>query len=189
MNKQLGIKDIVAVTIAEIGLSINAVFIPWSQSRNKKEKSPSLNWNITLLHKGKSILTTDYSAGCAHCPSYKKLGMYNIKQWQYEQYIIPECQKGFPVTMPAYISTIGMIHYDKHHPIMPDKKDVIYSLVMDSDVINYDSFDEWASSFGYDTDSRTAEKIYNDCKEIAFRMVKAIGTDGLTKLQEAYQDY
>src|SRR5690606_27827140 len=49
--------------IEEAGLTVAAVFVPWSQSRNKGERSPSLNWRVTLQCKGRDVLTCDYSAG------------------------------------------------------------------------------------------------------------------------------
>ncbi len=32
----------------ELGLVMDAKFIPWRESRNASEKQPSLNWNIRL---------------------------------------------------------------------------------------------------------------------------------------------
>jgi hypothetical protein len=60
---------------------------------------------------------------------------------------------------------------------------------MDSDVFNYSSFEEWASTFGYDADSRKGESIYRTCLDIALKLRNAIGEDGLQKLREACQDY
>jgi hypothetical protein len=74
-------------------------------------------------------------------------------------------------------------------PILPDTLDVIYSLVTDADVLNHSSFEDWASEFGYDTDSRKAETIYRECLSTALALRNGIGEDGLRKLQEAAQDY
>jgi len=60
----------IEAAMKELGLSLSYKFVPFSQSRNKAEKQPSLNWIITLT-KGSQSLTTDYGAGCGHCPSYK----------------------------------------------------------------------------------------------------------------------
>lgn len=44
----------------------------------------------------------------------------------------------------------------------PTIEDILNSLIMDT--INIpSSFEDWASEFGYDTDSRKAEQIYNAC--------------------------
>lgn len=58
-----------ADAIAALGLTVEAVFIPFSLSRNKGEKHRTLNWRVTLKRNGREIMTTDYSAGEGHCPA------------------------------------------------------------------------------------------------------------------------
>ncbi len=65
-------KEEIQAFMAENKVTIESEFVPWSQSRNKGEKHRSLNWRIRLLHAGRTILETDYSAGVAHCPSYRQ---------------------------------------------------------------------------------------------------------------------
>ncbi len=55
--------------IEVLGLTMEAKFVPFSQSRNKAEKHKSLNWIITIKRNGRDVLTTDYGAGCGHCPA------------------------------------------------------------------------------------------------------------------------
>ena len=181
MNNR-GINDIVGVTLAEMGFSIKCKFIPFSQSRNKSEKYPSLNWKVTILRNKKEILTTDYMAGCGHCPSYKKL---NPTSYDCRKLIEAECETGY---VSNYAYSMGHITQDKKLPILPELRDVIYSLVMGADAFEYD-FEDWCANFGYETDSRKAEKIYNECVEIAHKLLRSVGTSGLEKLREAYQDY
>jgi hypothetical protein len=66
-DSELSPRDTLAAAIAKHGLTVDAVFVPFSQSRNKAQKSPSLNWRVTLRRNGKDVLTTDYSSGIAHC--------------------------------------------------------------------------------------------------------------------------
>lgn len=68
----------------------------------------------------------------------------------------------------------------------PTIKDVMYSLVMDSDAIEY-SFSEWCDNLGYDNDSIKAKAIYEACTE-NFKKVYRLGID-LQKAQEYFQDY
>lgn len=58
--------------VDELGLTVEALFVPFSQSRNKNEQHISLNWIVTLKRGGKDVMTTEYSAGIAHCPGYKR---------------------------------------------------------------------------------------------------------------------
>lgn len=58
----------------------------------------------------------------------------------------------------------------------PTAYDVLYCLISDADVENYD-FEEWAENLGYDTDSRKAEKTYNQCVAQTKKLHKFLGDD------------
>ena len=62
-------KATIAATLENLGLTVESEFVPFSQSRNKGEKIPSLNWKVTVKRNGRDVLTVDYTAGCAHCPA------------------------------------------------------------------------------------------------------------------------
>lgn len=179
-------------TAAELGLSMTSKFVPWSQSRNKAEKSPSLNWLITIdcNHNGppRHILTTDYMAGSGNCPAYKasvkEMGRQN--SLMRSEAITIECETGKLARVWGG-GGVG-VHSDKPLP-PPDLADVLYSLASDADVLDAGGFEEWASNYGYDTDSRKAEAVYRACLDIALKLREAIGEAGLTKLREACQDY
>lgn len=50
------------------------------------------------------------------------------------------------------------------HPI-PTATDVMYCLVADAGgIINEETYEDWAGSYGYDTDSREGEKTYKAVK-------------------------
>jgi hypothetical protein len=176
---------------AQMGLSLKTEFVPFSRSRNKGEKSPSLNWKVTLWKglagpavplpsiEAHAILTTDYSAGCAHCPSYEQ-GNNNAPR---AVAVDAECETGY-----AH-SIMGMNTRKTGKRIAPSFADVLYSLVMDAGVIDYGNFEEWASAFGCDIDSRTAEHTYRSCLEIALKLRNGIGEEALAKLREAFTDY
>jgi hypothetical protein len=155
--------------ITDLGLGIKSTFVPWSQSRNRAENNPSLNWKVTLTRNGRDVLSTDYMAGMAHAPSYKQ-GVLTVDRYKA---IANECESGR--------SRLTLI--------TPKPADVLYSLVMDSDVLDSSGFEEWAKNLGYDPDSRKAEAIWKVCLDIALKLRAAIGEDGLTKLREAFQDY
>lgn len=168
----------------ELKLTLTAVFVPWSQSRNKAEKQPSLNWKVTLLRDGREVLTTDYMAGSGHCPAHKREAMKD--KGLYRALIRWECEHGYGVSPN---STYEFIRRGKGAPLMPLPRDVMHSLVMDADVLDHSSFESWAIDFGYETDSRKAEATYRACIEIALKMRAAIGDEGLRALQTAFQDY
>ncbi len=171
-------------TIAEIlkakyNLSIKSVFVPFSLSRNAAEKNPSLNWRVTLCKGDREILTTDYMAGCAHCPSYEQFSTNAPRA----KAVDAECETGRAHRINAMHPILMAI------PILPDTCDVIHSLVMDADCLNASTFEEWANDFGYDTDSRKAEAMYRACLEIALKLRNGLGETVLSELRDLFQDY
>lgn len=178
-----------AAAIAALGLTVKADFVPFSQSRNKAEKSPSLNWRVTVQRNGRDLLTTDYSAGIGHCPSYnvKPSPHWNRpdRMWRGELCAF-ECESGFKA---RGFTSWGGFTSDREKPILPNPLDVLYSLHMDADVLNYATFEDWAETFGYDADSRSAEQTYRACLEIALKFRAALGEDGLAQLANIFQDY
>lgn len=60
----------------------------------------------------------------------------------------------------------------------PKPEDVLNALAFDSSgVENARSFEYWASEYGYDTDSRKAEKIYNVCVKQSEKLKSFLGDD------------
>lgn len=190
--------------IERLGLSIRAEFVPFSKSRNAKPDAKpaerSLNWRVTLVRRHNmgegdaldsrfvDILTTDYSAGIAHCPAHKRLG-WNPR-WTLENaaLIEAETETGLPhkkgwggMTLPVPIGP--------RKKIEPEAASVIHSLALDSDVLDYPTFEEWAENFGYDSDSRKAEAIYRACLEIALKLRAGLGEKALADLRAAAQEY
>lgn len=206
-------KAAIQETIARLGLYVESAFIPFSQSRNKAEKNKSLNWRVTISRNGRDILSCDYSAGIAHCPGYAakrvpaafKPAHYKKRDGglrfataaetlaQYRESVCAEeCESGFPMECDGFaLGTYENVFKRKYKaaPIRPDSVDVIYSLVMDSDVLSYSGFDDWAESLGFDTDSRKAESIWKECIGIALSLRAAIGDSGMNELKTAFEDY
>lgn len=151
-----------------LGLTVESTFVPWSQSRNKGEKDRSLNWRVTLKHKGRVVLETDYTAGIASCPSYRH-GDRSAAQVEAIRF---ETENGKPKTRAR-----------GEGPIVPDAVGVVYSLCSDADAIDAGGFEAWASDFGYDTDSRKAEATYRACVDTGLKLRAALGDQGLQELR------
>lgn len=157
-------------------LAVEAEFVPFSRSRNAGEKMPSLNYRVTLFRNGRAILgPIDYSMGSGHCPAYQtavglKSSIYNSDR------IANECQTGTTVNYPK-------------RAILPNPIDVIHSLLLDGSAIDSGTFEEWASEYGYNPDSRKGEAIYRACLEIGLKLRAGLGDALLAELREAFQDY
>ncbi len=154
-------------------------FVPFSQSRNKDEKHPSINWKVALTKNDKPIIGPfDYMQGSGHAPSYKQQMRYQVDVDR----VAYECEHG-KVAREVCGTVRGM------KPIAtPKLADVLYSLASDTDALDYSSFEDWASSFGYEADSRKAEAIYRTCLEYALKLRVALGDKGLQELRNAVSD-
>lgn len=176
-------KTKIMALIETLGLTYTAKFISFIQSRNKAEKNPSLNWIITIS-KGDQKIETDYMQGIGHLPKYDNRRSNNSA---YNRYLA-HCAETGTYDKLYNIDTGYFSHTTTKIPV-PELIDVLYSLAMDSDALNYSTFDDWASEFGWDVDSRQAEKIYQACLKIALSLRNMIGDEKMKALQGAYQDY
>jgi hypothetical protein len=174
--------------IATLGLAYSAIFIPQSSSRNAKEKNLSINWSVSISpnHGKNSIqrgITTDYMQGIGHIPKYQKIVGYNTRRT-----LAVERFEKLASEQGRYAHSLDYVLMTEKLPA-PLLRDVLYSLVMDSSVMDHDGFESWAQEFGYETDSRKAEKVYNDCLQTALKLRALIGDAAMSKLREMFQDY
>ncbi len=177
-------KETAIATLARLGLTVSSHFVPWNASRHFKPNGKwidmSLNWQVTVHKNGRPFLTTDYSAGIAHCPSYKQ-GKLSVDE---ADAIVRECTTG-----RKSLRSISGIPLSANKPILPDPCDVLNSLLSDASAIDYPTFEDWAGDSDYSPDSRKAEAIYRACLEIGLKLRAGLRDDGLAELKEAFRDY
>lgn len=122
-------------------VTIESVFVPFSQSRNKDEKHKSLNWRITVRRDGRDILHTGYSAGIGHAPDYRSKtpplfrGSY-ANSWRNDALEV-NCELGF-----AAAGGFNGAEPDRKKPIKPDACDVLWSLSLDARVLDNSGFED-----------------------------------------------
>lgn len=199
-----------AETLAKHEITVAAEFVPLSKSRNAKTVDDrgnpvlSLNWLVTIKRAGRDVITSDYMAGMAHCPSYnrKPPAAFDrpVRFWQ-QAVCAWECENGFQAELKSYSRdftrkqkprSAGEIEGGKPReffPIVPDTESVVACFVLDSSVLDYPTYEEWAGDLGYDPDSRKGEAIYRACLEIALRMRAGLGETVMADLREAAQDF
>jgi hypothetical protein len=136
-------------------------------------------WAVTILRDGQAY-QTEYSAGAGH--------RYYPKRCR----IVPLKYRGKPVPFGHLDArSVHDIERNKQSkPTQPNLADVLYCIVSDAqDVAFGETFEEFAESFGYDTDSRSAEKCFNGCRDSYFAMIRLFGQRGFEELCELFQDY
>ena len=85
--------------------------------------------------------------------------------------------RGYHEPLTVYFSQ-GSAH--KKPPTLAEVLDCLASDA--SGVDNAQSFEEWASEYGYDTDSRKAEKTYNICRQQAQELKALLDRDAYDQL-------
>lgn len=173
-------KEKLSAMIAELGLTMTADFVPFSQSRNKAEKTKSVNWRVTISAPNSRSITTDYMQGVGLLPA--PLNDIRVSRTKDGQSAIADA-----VETGKYSTKLGYV-FRKPIPA-PSITDVLHSLVLDASAIDAGTFEEWAAEFGYDTDSRSAESSYRACLDIGLKLRAMIGDANLQRLREAFQDY
>jgi hypothetical protein len=140
-----------------------------------------LSWVVTI--NGESF---EYSAGIGHI-SNPELAKAALKLgWTiYEKDAITAWVEGR--WLPITNSVLGAQPFDKLPANSPRRQappalaDVLSSLLLDSSALGA-KFEEWADNFGYDKDSREAERIYNASRDNSYRLFRALGGALVDKL-------
>ena len=138
-----GVAQDAALILEKLGCTLTYRFIPWSRSRNAKEKRPSLNWECTLS-RGAHSYSFPYTKGQGHCHAYRNPIRFSdgrMDVYATKEAIRRECETGHKVTPPTLV-------------------EVCYSLFVDA----YEgSFEGWCSEYGYSDDSIKAKAMYEKC--------------------------
>ena len=182
--------------IDKLQIRIEARFVPYSQSRNFEKKWHSLNWKIDVFVRDRKIFEgTDYSQGIAHAPSYNKkftkdgnpiTGKAAI--WIRDNAVAVEAEHGVQAK-PGWIDGSMYPNYKRKIP-PPKVEDVLYSLILDGmGALDHPTVESWAPDYGYNPDSRTAERIYKECLQTGLILRNAINHNDLEALREAFNDY
>ena len=176
-------RDAVAAVLKREGIEYVPVFVPQSMSRKSAEKTPSINWRITLKRKTEKAvdltMAIDFTQGIGHIPgrsvSQSRTVDVQMDEWraaekgEYDPNRSSPYRK-LPVPVPA-----------------PHVADILHCIVLDDP--GGQSFEEWASNFGYDTDSRAAEDIYRQCVKQSRDARRLLGNAVLAELATILEDY
>jgi hypothetical protein len=174
-NEAQQIEQNVKNFMEENKIELEYKFVPFSQSRNKKDKPKindlSYNYIVKVVVNGKTVLVTDYSMGIAHAKNYKQTIRYSVDE---ANLIKKQCETGKYYGLAT-------------KPILPKDVNVIYCLMTDMGVLSYSNFEEWAENYGYDADSIKAEKMYNECLQNALTLNN--GIHNVEELREIVSEY
>lgn len=148
----------------------------------------SFKWECTFT-RGRSTLTATYRMGLAHCKRVTAgAGLAHLRPLRTSapreavtQEIASALSRGGRVTVSDLEGFV--------RPATPEAAQVLQSLASDANsAINADTFESFAEEFGYDTDSRRAESVYNACKEEHFKLTRWLGAALCAELLECTEE-
>lgn len=98
--------------------------------------------------------------------------------------------RGRPSEVIQFPNTLHAEHWMKLNcvPHPPEAANVFHSILLDSEACN-ESFEDWADNFGMDKDSRRAEKVYEACKEIGFKVRAMFSRAEQEEIRKLLEDY
>lgn len=172
-----------AFILDRMGVTLSAVFVPFSQSRSKGETSPSLNWRVTLQYRGRDVIETDYMQGCAHAPAYSAPNLGIRTSILRDEKVRAECETG---KTGLYSDSVGALLNAKPIPA-PDVADVLYSALQDASALDSGGFSEWCADMGMDDDNIRARATYDACVDTAVKLRAAFGDKTLRDLYELFE--
>lgn len=150
--------------LAAIGVTVNAVLIGERKSDDWLHDA----WVVSFTA-GKTSVDFDYKTGVGHRKSKNP--------------------------MPADIArlssrTLARVDWGKRNvlPVKPPAAGVLHSLILDGSAAHM-SFADWCGEYGYDTDSRKALSLYEQCQQNGDKMKKVFSSEQIAKLSELLGDY
>ena len=159
--------------LLDAGVVFKAVFA----GATKQDNWDCDGWKIAITRngtyekpatKGIEPITTDYYTGTGHRKQIKKM------------------------MTPAIINKNSIAYHewakDAFKAVAPDAAGVLHSLLMDAQAVDQ-SFDDWASDLGYDTDSMKAFRTYGACCAMGRQLRQFFTSAERETLREMLQDY
>lgn len=156
--------ETIEATLRDLGFRIESVLV----RDDFDGRDGSSHWAVTIVKDGQSM-QMEYTQGCA-----------------YRHY-----RNGQPIKLNTFGQrmTIDQLERNKRSkPNNPTLPDVLHRVMMDAQDVAYgQTFEDFAAEYGYDEDSRSAERIFHACRDQYFGLQR-LGAD-LDELSELFQDY
>jgi hypothetical protein len=185
----------IQAAIDGLGIAYSAEFVPQSKSRYRIQNAngqrptggydgkgaPCINWRVFICRASGAgpLLAVDYSQGIAHLPGYDATAARSMDG---NAGILRAVESG-RIGRDVY-STLAF------KPIpAPAVVDVLSCLISDADVLDCGSFEDYANCYGLDTDSRAAEKQYEEARRQSKTLRDIIGPDALDRLRDLYRNF
>ena len=180
------------VTLAEVadtlGFSLEILTGPTAATEpaDNRDGDPwvHLTFSVRLTRNGREVLTTPYKMGVGHVPKVALLAVRLATPHERHCQNTIRNNKTPHHEAPGYLSLLEKAA--RLAKVAPTLADVLHSLVSDGAAyFDAETFETWASNYGYDTDSRKAEQVWKACDEIGRKLARVLNADEITTLRDA----
>ena len=178
MNTSNSFADRVQRIMTRENITMSSEFVPASQT----DHPHAINWRVTF-RSPRSVFSIPYSYGYGVLIGYYGYGVLIGYKTQHGTPTRALAALGNPQATGTYFPPDQLRLAPVPVP-PPALADVLRCILLDSDVRHYESFGEFALNMGYDTDSRSAERVYNDCILNTLRAMACFGNTVLEELEE-----
>jgi hypothetical protein len=172
--------------LAANGVAMTAQHVPTTFDPRSKEWQ-HIAWRVEFSSpRGK--FSTSYKQGIGHLPAgmVPQGGRYTIDQLERIKFALSTGMVPHK-NCNANLGAASM-RYGAKPLAKPDAADVVSSLILDAGAADYATFEEWAGDYGYETDSRKAEAIFNACRNTALDLIRVFGAGVVEQLKPIAQE-
>lgn len=202
------IRKVVDDYLAAEGITVEFKQISKCMADNvdKESRYSSAFWAATITA-GRGHMTVQYSEGEGHFikQRFGKLCNYDSRLINdFKEFYLDNCVRNDAVRwfecnqMNQFLSGFARkervkkvgtkVGTRKLQLVPPAPADLLRCLCMEYDVMDSGGYEEWARDYGYDLDSRKAEKIYKLCTEQSLKLRSVLGEKRINELRELTQD-
>jgi hypothetical protein len=132
-----------------------------------------LTYRVTLRHKGREVLTTSFTTGVGCVPGFWP-GPPSDPQML--EMVLRTGEGGW------YYDEQGARQYAPGPPILPNPEQVLCSLILDADGLEFDSFEAWADAYGVDPKGSQAQADFRLCRRNGRALKRALGDEWMRSL-------
>lgn len=153
--------------IAEHGLTMTASPAPENPNMSGDTVKGSQHYHCTIVCGNQGMMT------------YFSVGPGIVKDWARENgpHVFGKERRDILRVNPRSLAAAEYLDAVRNK-YRPDLASVLDCLASDaSGIENARDFEDWASDYGYDTDSRSAEQTYNTCRGQARALLKLLGRE------------
>jgi hypothetical protein len=179
--------------IETLGITLTSVSAPFNPNMDDSEKM--FHWACCLSVKDRPLdgFNVMFSKGGAHLQLRAKPMFYghgagtndirevkeNVRSYYYD--FDKKCIRKYHGTTSIWHSQLYALMLEA---APPTAEEVLDCMLMEASALDYDTFEDWASDFGYDSDSIKARDLFHFIRRQSKNLIKLLGRENFRLAME-----